>query len=63
MPPNENDLRARKRDLEQKLSEAILAFERETSLSVTEVILSPSAAGGSAGSHGGHLKVKVELRS
>ena len=63
MPANENDLRARKRDLEQKLSDAILAFERETSLSVTEVVLSPTSTGGSAGSHGSHLKVKVELRS
>jgi hypothetical protein len=63
MAANDNDLRARKRDLEQKLSEAILAFERETSLSVTEVLLSSTASGGSAGNQGGHLKVKVELRS
>jgi hypothetical protein len=63
MSANEKDLRGKKRELEQKLSEAILNFERETLLSVTEVIVTPAATTGSVGNQGGHLKVKVELRS
>jgi hypothetical protein len=58
----ENDLRAQKRNMEQKLSEAVSAFERETSLSVTEITLS-HASTGSGGGQGSLLKTKVELRS
>ena len=63
MSAHENDLRAKKRELEQNLSDAILNFERETLLSVTEVIVTPAATAGSVGNQGGHIKVKVELRS
>jgi hypothetical protein len=59
MPVGETDLRAKKRDLEQTLVQAIAAFERETSLSVTEITLTP----GGSGNQGSHLKMKVELRS
>ena len=59
MAAGDIDLRGKKRDLEQKLSEAIAAFERDTNLSVTEVALTPSGGGNQAS----NLKLKVELRS
>lgn len=59
MAVGDNDLRGKKRELERKLSEAIAAFERETSLSVTEIGLTPSGSGNQAS----NLKLKVELRS
>ena len=59
MHQREGDLRAKKRDLEQKLTEAVAEFERDTNLSVMEVILTPS----SGGSQGSTVKTRVELRS
>jgi len=59
MALKDNDLRAQKRELEQKVSDAISTFERDTTLSVTEIILTP----GGSGNQGSHLKIKVELRS
>ncbi len=62
MAASEHDLRAKKREMEQKISEAILSFERDTNLTVTEITLTPTGTGGS-GNIGSHLKTKVELRS
>jgi len=59
MSGREGDLRTKKREMEQKLSEAVAEFERETNLSVVEVILTPS----SGGSQGSVVKTRVELRS
>ena len=59
MAVGESDLRAKKRELEQKLGEAILKFERETSLSVTAVTLTASGSG----NQGSTVKLSVELRS
>lgn len=59
MSLKDNDLRGKKRELEQKLKEAILAFERDTTLSVTEILLTPGGSGNQESS----MKIKVELRS
>jgi hypothetical protein len=62
MAASDHDLRAKKREMEHKISEAVLSFERETNLTVTEITLTPTGTGGT-GSTGSHLKTKVELRS